>query len=380
MLDNMEATMEVKKTKKRKKPGLYGDGRLYKRGRIWWYRLGSMDKSTGKMIQAEAMAVRDLWKAEIKNDIPALQKIVTVGILLDDYLAHREANHAKSIKTIFNAVKRLRITFGGRVAASITSADLMEYRKTRTDEQVLPATINNELAYMRAAYNHGMKRQTPAKVEKVPHFPIAKVNNTRTGFIEVDGYLKILDELPNSLKALFAAGFHWGNRKSELTNLKWSSVNFEDGFVALEVGSTKNGEGRWLPICGDMQAMLQNQKNIRDAEFPDCDYVFFWHSDAVQTSHIVKAAPGDKIKSFRATWEKAVTKAGYPDLLFHDLRRSAVRNMVQKSGLGEAESMKISGHKTVSMFQRYNIINRDGIKASGDKMGKWLEEAKQKLK
>ena len=374
-------TKKTPEKKRRKKPGLYGDGRLYKRGRIWWYRLGDYDKSTGKTLQSEAIQERDRIKAKITNDVPALQNLVTVGILLDDYFAHLERNQAKALKSIKNVVNaNVRRVFGERAAASITSADLIGYRHMRETEEAKPATINNELAYMRAAYYHGMKRQTPPKVATVPHFPIVKVNNTRTGFIEVDGYLSILKELPNSLKSLFAAGFHWGNRKSELTKLQWSQVYFEDGFVSLEVGSTKNDEGRWLPIYGDMADLLRKQRAMRDAEFPNCPWVFYWHTDAWKTAHVIEAQPGCQINAFDKTWKNAVVRAGYPGLLFHDLRRSAVRNMVQKAGLSQTEAMRISGHKTVSMFQRYNIIDREGVKQSGVKMGKWLKDAKRKAK
>ena len=372
-------TTEKAEKKKRKKPGLYGDGRLYKRGRIWWFRLGDFDKSTGKTLQSEAIQERDRMKATITNDFPALQKLVKVGELLDDYFAYLERNHAKALKSIKDVVNaNIRRVFGERVAASITSDDLIGYGKQREAEEAKTATINNELAYMRAAYNHGMKRQTPPKVVAVPHFPIVKVNNTRTGFIEIEGYLSILDELPNSLKPLFAAGFHWGNRKSELTKLQWPQVSFEDGFVSFEVGTTKNDEGRWLPIYGDMGGWLKKQKAMRDAEFPDCPWVFYWHKDAWKTAHVIEAEPGSQINAFNKTWKAAVSRAGYPDLLFHDLRRSAVRNMVQKAGLTQSEAMKISGHKTLSMFLRYNIVDREGVKQSGKKMAKWLKEAKSK--
>jgi integrase len=367
--------------KKRKKPGLYGDGRLYKRGRIWWYRFvkngETVDQSTGKHIQAEAIKERDRIKATLTNDVPALQELVTVGELLDDYFAHLERNHAKALKSIKDVVNaNIRSAFGERVAASITSADLENYREQREDEEAQPATINNELSYMRAAYYVGKDRQTPPKVLSIPYFPIVKVNNTRTGFIEVDGYLSILKELPNSLKPLFAAGFHWGCRKSELTKLNWYQV--EEEFIALEVGKTKNDEGRDLPIYGDMGEWLTKQKAMRDAEFPDCPWVFYWHKDAWQTAHVIEAEPGSQIQAFYKTWNSAVERAGYPGLLFHDLRRSAVRNMVQKVGISQAEAMRISGHKTPSTFQRYNIVNRDGVKESGEKMAKWLKEAKAK--
>ncbi len=63
------------------------------------------------------------------------------------------------------------------------------------------------------------------------------------------------------------------------------------------------------------------------------------------------------IKWFYQSWRLAVTDAGFPGLLFHDLRRSAVRNMVEKIGMSEKRAMEISGHKTRSCFDRYHIVS-----------------------
>jgi integrase len=84
-------------------------------------------------------------------------------------------------------------------------------------------------------------------------------------------------------------------------------------------------------------------------------------------------APGAQIKSFYESWRAAVQNAGFPDLLFHDLRRSAVRNMVEKIGMSEKRAMEISGHKTRSCFERYHIVSLADIQESGQKMDKWMK-------
>jgi integrase len=72
---------------------------------------------------------------------------------------------------------------------------------------------------------------------------------------------------------------------------------------------------------------------------------------------------GDPIKDFRGAWRKACTAAKQPGLLFHDLRRSAVRNLVA-AGVDQAVAMRITGHKTASVFQRYRIVADDDVRSA----------------
>jgi integrase len=81
---------------------------------------------------------------------------------------------------------------------------------------------------------------------------------------------------------------------------------------------------------------------------------------------------GHPITDFRKSWDTTVAAIGMPDLLFHDLRRSAVRNMI-RSGIAQKVAMDISGHKTASVFERYNIVDERDMKNAGALAGRYME-------
>jgi integrase len=77
---------------------------------------------------------------------------------------------------------------------------------------------------------------------------------------------------------------------------------------------------------------------------------------------------GHQVGDFRVAWARACNAAGRPGAIFHDLRRSGVRNMV-RAGVSETVAMKISGHRTSSMFRRYNVTSDEDLRAVAERMG-----------
>ncbi len=341
--------------------GKRGFGHEYLRGKTWWikfYRDGGPFYDCAKTESRDK--ARDLLKQRLAEKDTARLAHTTVGDFLDDLLEFYRVHNPRSVRDFAQPAveSALRPYFGKYRIPQITTARLQSYQAKRKRDGRANATVNREMALMRRAFNLG-KRATPAKVSVVPHFPMLPENHVRKGFLEKDAYLKLLGELRSELKGLLVVGYHVGCRAGELLRLRWDQVDLAAGRISLYAGETKNDEGRQLPIYGDMLATLRALRDDRDASFPRCKWVF--HRN------------GRQIKRFSVSWDKACERAGVPELLFHDLRRSAVRNMV-RAGVPERVAMAISGHKTRAIFDRYNIVDDKDLTEAGDRLTRFLGE------
>jgi integrase len=177
-------------------------------------------------------------------------------------------------------------------------------------------------------------------------FPRLTEDEPRKGFLKPELYQKLLFELPEVLRLLFVIAYHVGLRKGALLRIKWPQVDLKANTIWMEGRkSNRKPEPVAVPIYGDMAKFIEMQP---------------------RTSEYLFARGSKPIRDFRESGDLACQRAGVPDLQFHDLRRTAVRNL-RRAGVPETVIMKITGHRTRSVFERYNITDETDTQEAGRK-------------
>ncbi len=284
---------------------------------------------------------------------------VTFKALKEDFLRDYRINQKKSLVRAERSANHLSRFFDEDRVPSITSPRIAEYVEMRREEGAMNATINRELSALKRMLNLGAK-QTPPLVDRVPHIPMLKENNARKGFFEHEDFLALREALPEHLRGFVTFAYKTGWRLSEITGLKWSQVDRIRGIVRLEVGETKNEEGRAVVLDDELKEVIESQWELRKQGKKMLAFVFLnGHGD-------------DQVKRFDKSWKTACKNAKIGNRLFHDLRRTAVRNMV-RSGIPERVAMQISGHKSRSVFERYNITSEEDLIEAARRQEVYLE-------
>ena len=129
----------------------------------------------------------------------------------------------------------------------------------------------------------------------------------------------------------------------------------------LDPGETTNDEARTFYLDDELMEIVNQQWQSRTQGGKLLPYVF------------PNEEGTGKIKSFIRSWKTACKDAGIGKRLFHDLRRTAVRNMV-RAGIPERVAMMVSGHKTRSVFERYNIVSDSDLREASKKQEKYLRK------
>ena len=308
--------------------------------------------------RSDAKRVLRLREGDSEKGIPVTPKTgrITFTEAATDLINDYKVNGKRSIE---HAQRRIDLhltpVFGGRRMAGITTSDIRSFISARLDAHASPGEINRELALIKRMYTLAIQA---GKLLTRPYVPMLAENNVRMGFFDREQFDSVTGHLPEALRPMVTFAYITGWRiPSEVLTLQWRQVDLDAGTVRLDPGTTKSGEGRVIHMTADLRTLLESQRAITDAFQKErekiCPWVFHRH--------------GERIRIFRTAWQTACRLAGCPGRIPHDLRRTAVRNFV-RAGVSEHVAMKLSGHKTASVFRRYDIVSDSDLIDAAEKL------------
>jgi integrase len=380
-----------------------GQGRIFERkgSPFWWvayYAHGKEQREVGRHVrtgekleiteknrhEAERFLKRRLGEiaAEQHGGRPFIgpqQERVTVNELLDGLENDYKLRDKWNAKVASN-MKPMRKYFGTWRAAEITSDAIGAYIENLREEGYSNATVNRRTQLLGQAFKVAIRNK---QLSAAPYIPrLSEVGNERQGFFETADFEAVAANLPEHLRDFCRFGFLTGWRKGSIASLRWADVGEDVIYLRAEKSKTRKPET--MPLEGELLAIIERRRagailkgkngETRFPRFPE----FVFHSK------------GERIGDFRKAWATVCCAAGvgkivcpqcngdvdekrrcancdaswkpeelkYTGPIFHDFRRTAARNMI-RAGVPQAVAMKITGHRTDSMFRRYAIVNEE---------------------
>jgi integrase len=346
-----------------RRPG-EGQGRVFLRGRRYWisfYSAGTEHRESAGATESEARELLRTRLAQVELQQFTPRPHLTVSDLLTEYRAHlsvREggARLGERLESALNVTER---AFGTWPIADVTPARLERWAAglmaPTAKHRLKPGSVRSRLAYLSAAFSLAYRR---GLIERRPHIlVVAEPDNARQGFFTAPQFATLLPHLPEYLRAVARFAYLSGWRRSEILGMTWAEVDLSAGVVTLPAGRSKNGHARVLPLVGELLALLRERWQARAIGLRIVPFVF----------HRL----GQRIGRYDSAWHTACVEAGMPGRLFHDLRRSAIRNFV-RAGVTETVAMQISGHRDRRVFERYNVSSTADVTQALERASAYL--------
>jgi integrase len=338
----------------------FGTCYRHKGTRFWWIQYFRNGKRFRESTASEKLKdAKDLLKLRIGAPLTQASSsaVLAVGALYDALDRDYVINKRHSLMNLRGQwTNHLEPFFGSKEAARVDSDQIARYIERRLGEKASNATVNRELAALKRMYKLAMKA---SKLERAPFIEMLKESNARAGFLK-DGDYQAMAQATAAvglwLRAMFEIAYTFGWRKGELLSRRVKHLDLAARTLRLEPGETKNGRARTVHLTGAAFELLRQSAAGKAGE----DWLF-------------TRAGNRPVLYFRRSWSSATRAAGVEGLLFHDLRRSAVSNMV-RDGVGEKQAMAVSGHLTRAVFDRYHILDPAQMREAVRKMERGASE------
>lgn len=303
---------------------------------------------------APAQNVANLRYEDVRDALIAEYKNRRIGSI---YVKKDGTEAISGLKHLDKFFKRTPVTY-------ITTDLLRRYIESRRKEGAADPTIRRNLTMLRSMLNLARK-EGRLRLADVPHFPMPQDSQPRQGFVNPDVFETLRKALPAHLRPLITFIYFTGCRKGAARKITWAMVNDDCSEIELPAAITKTKEPITLPLVGKgLEEVGKTLKSLTRSDGPVFDTT-----------------------NLRVSWNKACHTTGlgvyekrlYKGLTIHDLRRSAVRNLI-RADVPRGVAMKITGHKTEAVFERYNITDAADVRDALIKVGTYAGAASRKAK
>ena len=318
---------------------------VYQRGKIWYIdyydQHGTRHRErVGPNKRKAELALAKRKIQIIENQFFHIKKRekITLRQMAELYMKNYSEPNKKSSRRDKISLKNILPVLGDKYLHEISPLDIEKY-KTQRIRKVKKSTVNRELACLKHIYNKAIEwaKIDTNPVTKVKFF---KENNSRIRFLTKEEIDKLISSAASHLKPVIITALNTGMRKSEILNLKWEDVDFNQKIIIIR--ETKNKEKREIPMNYTVSSVLLDLFKKRSLDNP---FVF-------------KKPGGGQLRDIKTSFNSAVKRAGIKNFRFHDLRHTFASYLVMQ-GTDFKTVQELMGHKTIQMTLRYSHLSPD---------------------
>ncbi len=291
---------------------------------------------------------------------------ITFNELTDWFLGLEKVKTLSYYPTLKINLKKFNSEFGNVIVSQLKPVDLENYQAKRKAAGRSDSTIDQEIAAARnminKAFDNDIVGGDTLKTFKRVKNLLRGSANARHKILPLDQFHRLLDHLPWHAKGILATAFYTGMRRGEIVSLTWDKVDLKNRMIRLEASDTKDKEPRTIPICDELYEILNR------IPMP------------LYRGHVF-LYKGKPIRGINRTLRRACRIAGIPygrfvkdGFVFHDLRHT-FNTYMRKAGVPESVIMKVTGHSTREMFDRYNTVDAEDAKQAINQFRSFLLES-----
>jgi integrase len=273
---------------------------------------------------------------------------LTFSELIGWYLGLKSIQSLAMLPAVEAHLGRFKSAFGSTKVISLRKTDLenfqSELKAEGLSDSYVDQIIGSARSMVRKAFDDEMLGEEALRPFRLLKKLLKKSANVRNEVLSHPLFLQLQEGAPEHLRPILATAYYTGMRRGEILQLTWPKVDLDASRIVLAASDTKDGEPRTIPLPEELLKILKALPRVEGQE-----HVFLFR--------------GLPLVDIRDGFRRACAKAGIPygrnkvgGLTFHDLRHTYVTNM-RRAGVAESVIMKITGHSTREMFDRYNFVD-----------------------